>query len=189
MKSHYRIFLLTLFTATIVAACSIPKAEQIESTVPPQPLAAEELVEEPPEELEQSELLEQPIEEPEQPVAELLPSWNQTTQIDEQGEVAVEVTPLNWNAQDGTLEFEISLDTHSVDLSMDLVKLSTLITDAGIEVHATNWDAPLGGHHVGGKLIFPSAVDGMFILDGATKITLQLRDIDAPLRIFEWGLD
>lgn len=203
MKPHYRILLLTLFTVTIVAACATPKTEYTEPPVPPESLVSEAQSEQP-EQLagelmpslnqtaqvdEQGEVAEVQPAQPEQLLDGFVPGWNQTTQVDEQGKVAVEVTPLNWNAQDSTLEFEISLDTHSVDLSMDLVKLSTLTTDTGIEVDATNWDAPLGGHHVSGKLIFPSTVDGMFILDGATKITIQLRDVDAPLRIFEWGLE
>lgn len=172
MKLPYRIFLYTLLTAVILIACSSPNAEQTEPQLSPESLASEELPEFP----------EQSIEEP-------LTRWNQATQIDEQGEVAVEVTPLNWNTQDGIVEFEVSLNTHSVDLSMDLAQLTILTTDAGIEVQAIRWDAPLGGHHVSGKLIFPSAVDGMSILDGATKITLQLLDVDAPLRTFEWQLE
>lgn len=123
-----------------------------------------------------------------QSAAALAPAWNQTVQVDEQGAVVVEVTPLNLNTPDDTLEFEIALNTHSVDLSMDLTQLVTLTTDAGIIVQATNWDAPRGGHHVSGKLIFPSTIDGNAFLDGATKIILQIRDVDSAVRKFEWQL-
>jgi hypothetical protein len=48
--------------------------------------------------------------------------------------------------------------------------------------------APGGGHHVAGKLLFPTTVDGTPLLKGATKVTLLLRNIDAPERVFTWEL-
>ena len=71
---------------------------------------------------------------------------------------------------------------------MDLATLSTLTADTGISVNATLWDAPLGGHHVRGKLIFPSTKDGKSIIEGATKLTLTIINVDAPTRVFEWEL-
>ena len=112
--------------------------------------------------------------------------WEQTVQVDEQGSVVIEVTPLNLNTPAEKLAFEISMNTHSVDLSMDLAQLATLTTDAGITVHAAGWDAPRGGHHVNGKLLFPSTVDGNPVLAGATDVTIQIRDVDASLRTFVW---
>lgn len=108
------------------------------------------------------------------------------TRSDEQGEVTVKVTPLNLAAPAESLEFEVVLDTHSVDLSMDLATLATLATDKGITVQATTWDAPRGGHHVEGKLIFPATKDGKTIIEDASKLTLTITDIDAPSRVFEW---
>jgi len=105
---------------------------------------------------------------------------------DEQGAIIFEVTPLNLNAPADTLEFDIVLTTHSIDLSMDLAATATLGTDTGLTVQATLWDAPRGGHHVEGKLIFPASVDGKSILDGAAKITLTILNVDAPSRVFEW---
>jgi len=111
------------------------------------------------------------------------------TRIDEQGMVVMEVTPLNLGTPADTLEFDIAMNTHSVNLSMDLAMLSTLSTDTGVSVQPDAWDAPLGGgHHVSGKLIFPATKDGTSILDGAGKIMLSIRDVDAPLRLFEWVL-
>lgn len=112
--------------------------------------------------------------------------WEQMVQVDEQGAIVIEVTPLNLNTPAEKLEFEISMNTHSVDLSMDLALLATLTTDAGITVDAAGWDAPRGGHHVNGKLLFPSTVDGTSVLAGATDITIQIRDVDASLRTFAW---
>lgn len=109
---------------------------------------------------------------------------------DGQGMVTVEVTPLNLdNASDtATLDFDVAMNTHSVDLSMDLAQLSTLTTDTGVGVQATKWEATPGGHHVRGKLIFPATKDGKGILATAKKLTLTIAKVDAPSRIFEWQL-
>ena len=114
--------------------------------------------------------------------------FDSAMRTDGQGAIIFEVTPLNLNAPADTLEFNIALTTHSIDLSMDLATLATLTTDTGLTVQATLWDAPRGGHHVAGKLIFPSTVDGKPFLDGATKLTLTIVNVDAPSRVFEWGV-
>jgi predicted small lipoprotein YifL len=110
------------------------------------------------------------------------------TRSDGQGAVTFEVKPKNLDNPGNALVFEISMNTHSVDLSMDLANLATLTTDNGRSVQATSWDAPGGGHHVSGKLTFPTSEDGKSILDGATKLTLTIKDVDAPERAFTWNL-
>ena len=107
---------------------------------------------------------------------------------DQQGAVTVTVTPLNLDDPSDQLEFDVALETHSVDLSMDLATLATLTTDTGVTVPATLWDAPRGGHHVTGKLIFPMMKDGLSILAGAGTLTLTLVNVDVPSRSFEWNL-
>jgi hypothetical protein len=116
------------------------------------------------------------------------PANDSATRIDEQGAIIIEITPLNLDSPTDTFEFDVVMNTHSIDLSMDLATLSTLTTDTGVNVDATLWDAPLGGHHVEGKLIFPAMQDGKSILEGATKLTLTMINVDAPSRIFEWEL-
>lgn len=110
------------------------------------------------------------------------------TRSDEQGAVTVEVTPLNLDNPSDQLEFDVLLNTHSVDLSMDLATLATLTTNTGVTIPATLWDAPRGGHHVEGKLIFPATEDGKPILEGVIKLTLTIVNVDASSRIFEWDL-
>lgn len=110
------------------------------------------------------------------------------TRSDQQGAVTVEITPLNLTSPGDTLEFDIVLNTHSVDLSMDLATLATLTTDTGITVQPTLWDAPRGGHHVEGKLIFPGTLDGISVLEGASTLTLTITNLDVPVRVFEWQL-
>ena len=114
------------------------------------------------------------------------------TRTDEQGAVVVRVKPLNLSnnlSNPGeTLDFDVAMDTHSVDLSMDLGTLATLTTDNGRSVPATKWDAPAGGHHAEGTLLFPAKLEGVPILEGATRLTLTLRNVDAPERVFTWNL-
>lgn len=105
---------------------------------------------------------------------------------DEHGAVSVVIMPLNLNNAWETIDFQVNMNTHSVDLSMDLAALTTLTTDTGYSVQAILWDAPVGGHHVSGKLSFPATADNNPILDGVERITLTVKDVDAPERIFIW---
>ena len=106
--------------------------------------------------------------------------------VDEQGAVTVEITPLNLNNAWKSIDFQVDMNTHSVDLSMDLAALATLTTDTGQIVQASLWDASLGGHHVGGKLSFPGSAETGSVLEGAKKITLTLLNVDTPERVFVW---
>ena len=106
--------------------------------------------------------------------------------LDEQGAVSVEITPLNLNNAWKSIDFQVDMNTHSVDLSMDLAALATLTTDTGQIVQASLWDASLGGHHVGGKLSFPGSAETGSVLEGAKKITLTLLNVDTPERVFVW---
>ena len=116
------------------------------------------------------------------------PSNDSAMRIDQQGAIIIEITPLNLDSPTDTFEFDVVMTTHSIDLSMDLATLSTLTADTGVSVESTLWDAPLGGHHVEGKLIFPATKDGKPILEGATKLTVTILKVDASSRIFEWEL-
>lgn len=110
------------------------------------------------------------------------------TIVDEQGAVSVAVAPLDLSVDAPTLDFEVSMNTHSVELDMDLAVLATLTTDNGRTVTATLWDAMTGGHHVSGVLSFPGTEDGTAVLDGAAQLTLTIRDVDAAERVFVWPL-
>ncbi len=110
------------------------------------------------------------------------------TVVDEQGAVSVAVTPVDLGLDTTTLAFEVAMNTHSVDLSMDLAKLATLTTDNGRTVSATLWDAVPGGHHVSGVLTFPAVVEGTAVLEGTTELILTITNVDAPSRTFTWSL-
>ncbi len=82
-------------------------------------------------------------------------------------------------------KFEIRMNTHSGDLSQDLVSVSTLKDDSGREYRPAEWQgSPPGGHHRKGVLEFPA-------LNGNTKsVTLVIRGVaNVPERIFKWNLE
>lgn len=107
---------------------------------------------------------------------------------DSQGAVTFEVKPINLDNPGNALVFDVSMNTHSVDLGMDLATLADLTTDNGLTIQATQWDAAEGGHHVEGKLIFSITSDGKSLLKTAKELTLTIKNVDAPTRIFNWQL-
>lgn len=69
--------------------------------------------------------------------------------------VTIKVTPKTLASNAGSWEFAIVLDTHSQDLSDDLVKSSLLLDVSGGQYSPVAWDgAPPGGHHREGVLRF-----------------------------------
>ena len=115
-------------------------------------------------------------------------SGSAETRVDEQGAVIVSVTPLNLSSPGATLDFEVTLETHSVDLSMNLAELASLTADNGLTVLSSGWDGPQGGHHVAGTLSFPAEANGELLLTGASRLTLTMNNVDAPERVFTWEL-
>ena len=98
--------------------------------------------------------------------------------------VTIKVTPNNVASNAGSWEFAIVLDTHSQDLSDDLVKSSLLVDGAGGRHSPTAWvGAPPGGHHREGVLRFKP------ISPRPQSIELQITRAgeDAP-RSFRWQL-
>ncbi len=107
---------------------------------------------------------------------------------DQQGAVEFVITPLNLSAAGATLDFDVSMNTHSVDLGWDLAAQSTLRTDTGLEVVGQTWPVG-GGHHYAGTLSFPATTpDGQRLLEQAGTLTLTIRDTDVPERSFIWDL-
>ncbi len=131
---------------------------------------------------------EEPVSLPQTDAGENSPSLSSMSRVDEQGAVTVTIMPLNLDNREETLDFEVSLETHSVELDMDVAGLATLTTDTGRSVNATVWTGPSGGHHIEGTLSFPATVDGTSLLEGTATLTLVLRDVDAPERLFVWTL-
>ena len=111
-----------------------------------------------------------------------------STRTDTQGAVEFVVTPLNLNANAATLEFDVAMNTHSVDVNWDLAAQSTLTTDAGLEVSGSQWTVG-SGHHYESTLVFPAQTsEGQPLLAGAKTLTLVIRDTDVPERTCVWQL-
>lgn len=119
--------------------------------------------------------------------ADAQPPSQDVSRVDSQGAVEVTVSPMDTgDGSEGVIRFDVTLNTHSVDLSMDLSRLSTLATDIGLLLDAESWTGG-SGHHVRGQLDFPMyAPDGTPLIGDATEIILTIRDVDAPERVFVW---
>ena len=98
--------------------------------------------------------------------------------------VTVTVTPQNLSRDTTSWDFKVVLDTHSQDLSDDLVKSSLLFDGAGGRYAPTAWDgAPPGGHHREGVLRFKA------LSPTPQSVELQItRSGETVPRSFRWPL-
>ena len=97
------------------------------------------------------------------------------SEINNENNVEFKVTPLSAS------EFQIEINTHSVDLGFDLTQISVLYDDLGNEYAPLRWEgSPPGSHHRSGILIFPT------IDDSAKLINLVITD--SAERKFTWSL-
>jgi hypothetical protein len=97
------------------------------------------------------------------------------------GGVTVSVTPKDVAADAPRWQFEVVFDTHSVDLNHDVVRSAALIDAAGRRHAPLAWDGdPPGGHHRKGVLSFRP-------LGAVDEITLQIREVGVPERVFRWS--
>jgi len=105
-------------------------------------------------------------------------------QSNDQNRVRVDVRPVQLLPGQPT-KFEIRMNTHSGDLSQDLVAVCTLKDNSGREYRPTGWDgSPPGGHHRSGVLEFPE------LAEGAQSITLVIREVaNVPERVFNWSIE
>lgn len=110
------------------------------------------------------------------------PSSSLETKESVEGPVSVTVTPLGLENNSPTWNFEVSLDTHSEELSADLAAVSELVDDQGKLYLPISWegDGP-GGHHREGVLKFNP------IPPKPKSIELKIKNIGGVLeRSFKW---
>lgn len=110
------------------------------------------------------------------------PAASQTfdTQSSDAGRVMIDVTPLKLSGD--AWEFDVALNTHSVNLGFDMTEVSALRCDQGQEYASIGWDGSgPGGHHRSGVLKFAA-------LDHPTSyVEILIRDVAGePERLFRW---
>lgn len=107
------------------------------------------------------------------------------TRTSDERSVKVQVTPLNLSRAAETLDFRVVLETHSVDLSDDLAKVTVLRNDRGSTWRPASWKGPRGGHHVEGLLRFAGARE--ILKPTPAYLELQMEGVaGVPLRTFRW---
>lgn len=97
------------------------------------------------------------------------------------GAVDVEIIPISIDPAEEVV-FDLSLNTHSVELNYDYTKIVTLTDDQGNTYKPIQWTGDTGGHHLNGKLVFPS------FSKQAKELTLTLNGVDNKIEVFNWKL-
>ncbi len=106
-----------------------------------------------------------------------------------EGGVEVIVNPINLSSNSPIWSFGVSLSTHSVELSKDLVSVSKLIFDTGETITPLSWEGdPPGGHHRSGILTF-SVLTFSKPSPATSKVTLKILEIGGVSeREFKWNI-
>lgn len=105
------------------------------------------------------------------------------SKIDEQASVTVTVTPTLLSAESGEWKFNVVMDTHSVELDQDMIKIAKLIDDSGKEYIPLRWEgAEAGGHHREGVLVFSP------ITPAPNSVELKITEIADTVRTFNWSI-
>jgi hypothetical protein len=129
------------------------------------------------------------------PTKELTPVANQAseqtatkqnweTKTEEQESVTVVVTPLDLSPNSKEWRLDVGMNTHSVELDQDMIKISILVDDQGKEYKPIRWEgAEAGGHHREGVLIFNQ------ITPIPKSVELKISSIGDVVRSFTWELN
>ena len=130
--------------------------------------------------LGRSTRLETPGIEQSQQTADVAPSWESKT--DDQFSLTITVTPIELSAQAQEWKFNVIMNTHSVELDQDMIKIATLVDDSGKKHKPLRWEgASAGGHHREGMLIFSS------VTPAPRSVELKI-SIGNVIRSFAWQL-
>lgn len=107
-----------------------------------------------------------------------------TTQTNSGGGVTVKATLLDAKSS-GDLRFQITLDTHSVNLDSYDLKAITVLRDGAANIYQpTSIENKGSGHHRQTTVIFPKPKNGV------KRIELVIKDIaGVKERVFRWDLE
>lgn len=129
------------------------------------------------------------------PTKELVPVANQAnqqvttkqtweTKTEEQADVTLVVTPLDLSPNSKEWKFDVGMNTHSVELDQDMIKITILVDGQGKEYKPIRWEgAEAGGHHREGVLIFNQ------ITPIPKSVELKISSIGDVVRSFVWQLE
>lgn len=106
------------------------------------------------------------------------------TRESNEGPVSIIVLPRTLEEGLPSWDFEITLNTHSEELTADLVAISELVDDKGKLYNPISWEGdPPGGHHRSGILKFNP------IFPRPKSIKLNIKNIGGVAeRSFNWDL-
>lgn len=150
-----QIYLLIFLTATVVLGIYILKQSKLETDV---------------------QGVKYEVENSEQSDSEILQSQSKPM-----GAVEVEVTPSKLEPGK-EMVFELSFNTHSVDLSYDFTKLIRAEDESGNVYGVTDWTGGNGGHHLRGTVELEA------LSNDAKKVILIVKGIDDAEAEYEWEL-
>jgi len=106
---------------------------------------------------------------------------NYQSQSARMGAVDVEITPEKLEFGETSI-FEVSFNTHSVDLDYDFTSIMTLMDNNGTRYKATEWVGGSGGHHLSGAIGFEK------LNENAESVTLKIDGIDGTETTLTWQL-
>lgn len=104
-------------------------------------------------------------------------------QTKSEAQVEIKVAPVSITDGD-QWKFDITLDTHTVDLGQDLMENAFIVDGSGKVYRPISWQGDLpGGHHRQGILLFNA------ISPVPEVIELKIQNISGvPERVFQWQL-
>lgn len=107
------------------------------------------------------------------------------SQTSEADGVVITVKPLfSVDEKTSFWNFQLTLDTHSTELSEDLTAASLLLDETGRTYQPITWEGdPPGGHHRQGILKFRS------ITPQPKSITLKLERFSKTNQVFTWQIE
>lgn len=97
------------------------------------------------------------------------------------GAVEVEVKPVSV-ASGKEVIFEVSMNTHSVELNYDYTKIAALTDDRSNSYKPIKWVGGNSGHHLEGELYFDA------LPQNPKELTFTLKGIDNKVESFSWQL-
>lgn len=104
------------------------------------------------------------------------------TKTDDQANVNIAVTPIDLSQQSEEWKFDVTMNTHSVELDQDMTQVAFLAGDGGKEYIPLKWEGSSGGHHREGILTFSP------ITPYPQRLTLKIDSIGGVSRSFSWTL-